>query len=254
MKSIVLCDDCAPERVLPLCEKYGLGIEIQGFYDPNGTGGAAAIIEKYKSLLPENIEKHLHAPFWDLCLGSANEKIKEVTRFYFDYGYEVAEKLGCESITVHQGYIPGTSWYGSWVKRSIAFWNEFFEAHPGSITVNMENLCELDPSTFIGVVDGFGGGRLAVNLDIGHAHCNSKVPVLQWIEELGDRIAYVHMHQNFGDKDSHLGLRDGNMPLKEVLEALEKHAPNAVWALENGLDYMEDSVAYLVELGYVKEK
>jgi len=60
--------------------------------------------------------------------------------------------------------------------------------------------------------------------------------------------------QNFGDKDSHLGLRDGNMPLKEALEALEKHAPNAVWALENGLDYMEDSVAYLVELGYIKEK
>ena len=34
MKELVVCDDGKPEFVLPLCEKYGAGIEIQGFHKP----------------------------------------------------------------------------------------------------------------------------------------------------------------------------------------------------------------------------
>ena len=28
MKSIVLCDNAEPEKVVPLCQEYGLGIEF----------------------------------------------------------------------------------------------------------------------------------------------------------------------------------------------------------------------------------
>lgn len=251
MKSIVLCDDANPEKVLPLCEKYHLGIEIQGFFDTNAIDETEKRLAMYKSVLPLNIEKHLHAPFWDLCLGSNNKKIVEVTRYFFDYAYKVAEELGCESITVHHGYVPNTSFPPKWIGRSIAFWEDFFKSHPGNIRMCMENQLEHDPSILISILDSCHSNRLAVNLDIGHAHCASELAVVEWIKQLNTRIKYVHLHQNYGKKDEHLGLRDGNMPLKEVLEALEKYAPDATWALECGIEVMEDSLILLSEYGYI---
>lgn len=252
MKSIVLCDSGKIEKVLPLCEKYHLGIELQGFYDTNIMDSTQERIAVHKAILPQNIEKHLLAPFWDLCLGSNNKKIAEVTRYFFDYAYKVAEELGCESVTVHHGYVPNTSFPPKWVSRSIGFWNDFFEAHPGSIKYNMENQLEQDPYTLISIIDSLQNDRLAVNLDIGHAHCASEVPVIDWIKQLNNRIRYVHIHQNNGKRDEHLGLTQGNMPMEEVLDALEKYSPNAIWALECNVEAMEESIEFLVKYGYIK--
>jgi len=247
MKRIVLCDNGKPEKVLPLCEKYGFGIEAQGFYNPNEIDKRNDVMAMYKSILPDGIKRYLHAPFWDLCLGSANEKIAEVTRFFFDYAYEIGDELGCTGITVHHGYVPGTSHPPNWIKRSVAYWESFFTAHLGTINMFMENQCEQNPETLVGIVDGYANGRLGVNLDIGHAHCNNALPVVQWIQQLGGRIQYVHLHQNNGTDDEHLGLRKGNLPILEALSALNKYAPDAVWALECNLDDMEESIAFLQE-------
>ena len=251
MKSIVLCDNGKPESILLLCEKYGFGIEIQGFYNPNETDNRNDIMAMYKDIVPSGMVKYLHAPFWDLCLGSANKKIVEVTRFYFDYAYEIAEGLGCLGITVHHGYVPGTSHPPNWIKRSVAFWDDFFNSHPGTIKMFMENQCERNPETLSGIIDGYPSDRLAVNLDIGHAHCNNPLPVIEWVKQLGSRIGYVHLHQNHGSEDEHLGLRKGNIPMAEVLNALSECAPDAVWALECGADDMEESIEFLCESGLV---
>ncbi len=251
MKSIVLCDDTAPARVLEVCEKYHLGIEIQGFYDPNVSTRRNELIAAYEAVLPNTIEKHLHAPFWDLCLASKTRKIAEVTRECFDEAYRTAEALDCRTMTVHQGFVPGTSFPEGWAKRSVEFWRSFLSDHPGNICICMENLLEQDPDSFLRTIDGLGSNRLAVNFDVGHAHCHSPLPVIEWIKQLNDRIHYVHLHQNNGIRDEHLGLAYGNMDLPAVLDALERYAPNAVWALECKLDHMEESVHVLQKLHYL---
>lgn len=178
--------------------------------------------------------------------------IADVTRHYFDYGYTIAEELACKSVTVHQGFVPGTSYASGWIKRGIPFWLSFFEIHLGSLEVNMENLCEKNPETLIGILDGVQNQRLSVNLDIGHAYCNSDLSVKEWIEQLGSRIHYVHIHQNNGIADRHWGLPMGNMPMENVLGALETYAPDAVCALECAPDDMEASLTYLAEMGYMR--
>ncbi len=75
--------------------------------------------------------------------------------------------------------------------------------------------------------------------------------VIDWIKQLNCRIKYVHIHQNNGINDEHLGLRYGNMPIKDILSALNEYSPEAVWALECKTDYMEDSISLLSELGYI---
>lgn len=251
MKSLVLCDNGRCDYVAPLCIKYGAGIEIQGFYNPNDCGAKDGIMDFYKKHLPEKIGKHFHAPFWDLCLGSANIKIRDVTRFYFDYALEIASELGCETITVHHGFVPNTSRPAGWIKRSSQFWNDFFASHNEDIVMCMENVCEQNPDVVIGLIDNAKNEKLGANLDIGHANCYSNTPVLNWIERLAGRIKYAHLHDNFGENDDHLALGKGSMDITEICNALNKYAPDAIWALESDPDGLEESVKYLKERGFV---
>jgi len=247
----VLCDSGKPEQVLPLCEKYGFGIEIQGFENPNEADNSPGLVKHYKSILPDGIDKYIHAPFWDLCPGSPNGKIAEVTRYYFDYAYEIAEDIGCKGIIVHHGFVPNTSNPANWISRSAVFWQSFFDAHPGDIAIHMENLCEKETQTLAAVAASCKNGRLSVNLDVGHAHCFSGIPATDWVKQLGEQIGYVHIHQNYGKSDEHLGLHKGNVPVKETLELLMEYAPDAVWALECGPADMEKSIEVLSKYGFI---
>jgi len=248
-----LCDNGKPENVLRLCAKHGLGIEYQSFAAPEDLHQADAKIAYHRAIAQKEIEKHLHAPYHDLCLGSRNPDIAEITRFYFDYAYRAARELGCGSITVHHGYVPSTSYPENWVRRAADFWKKFFEAHTGDLHIHMENQLEEDPDILLRLIDRVGDERLAVNLDIGHAHCHSRMEVKEWVRQLNGRIQYVHIHQNFGQRDEHLGLADGNIPLEVVLEALEQYAPNATWALECAVTKLEESVAWLKDKGYMND-
>jgi sugar phosphate isomerase/epimerase len=72
--------------------------------------------------------------------------------------------------------------------------------------------------------------------------------VLNWITTLGERITYVHLHDNDGSGDQHLPLGQGNLPLLEVLAALETHAPRAIWMIEAEATA---SLAWLAEHSYI---
>ena len=250
MKELVLCDDCYPEVVLPLCDKYNVGIEIQGFHNPAKVKDYDEIMQSYKKLLPDNISKYFHAPFADLCLASAAEKIVEATKFYFDYAYKAAVELDAKRITVHHGYVPGTSYLPNWIKRAVAFWKGYLVDK--QIAFDMENLLEYTGDPLKTIIDEVNDERLGLNLDIGHAYCNSKASVVEWIKLLGERIKYVHLHDNHGESDEHLGLAKGNMNVVEVLNALNEYAPNAVWALECKLEDMEESLIFLQQNGFIK--
>ena len=263
MKDIRLCDNAELERILPLCKENNLGIEVQGFYDPNliGTTEADKLSnDSLKILSGFNGGKSLHAPFWDLNLGSKNPAIKKITLDTFNYAYNVAKKLGCTEIVVHNGFVLNTSYYNGWVKNAVAFWQEFFKDKDDSITMMIENQGEEDSEVLKMEVDAVNDPRLKVCLDIGHANANSNMSVSDWIVSLGDRIGYLHLHNNHGKvagrpsfmNDEHLGLTDGTIDIADTLALLEQHCPNAIWNIECKLEYIEDAVDTLRSLGYIK--
>ena len=261
MKEIRLCDDAHPERILQLCQENILGIEIQGFYNPNmiGTEETKIKLNEYKELLKHfNGGKSLHAPFWDLNLGSKNQDVKAATMKAFNYAYAVAKELGCTEIVVHNGFMPNTSFYEGWVRNATAFWQEFFSDKDDSITMMIENQGEEDSEVIKMEIDSVNDPRLKVCLDIGHAHANSIMSVEEWITTLGDRIGYLHLHNNHGKvlgrpsfkNDEHLGLDMGTIDIARVFELLEQYSPNAIWNIECKLDYIDKSVDIVNNLGY----
>ena len=226
-----------------LCRQYGYGIEIQPFLDPG-------MVEVHQKVLGDLFPRALHGPFGDLCAGSYDPKIRTVTRDRFELACRFARELNSPDIILHHGYVPGTSPPPSWVPRCVAFWQDFLQDKEQSFKFHIENMLEWDAVLLAEVIDGINDHRVDVCLDIGHCHCNSREAPLQWIERLGTRIGWVHLHNNHGETDEHLALDQGTIPMGDVCRTLLDHAPDAVWSLESFDEELPASIEWIKANGY----
>lgn len=244
MKNIVITDNCNPKFAYNLSKKYNLGIEVQSFHDPYILETNPNLKTTYKELFKNfNYSKSIHAPFWELNLGSKMREITEVTIKMFDFTYTIAKELGCTDIIVHNGYIPNTSWESAWIERASEKWISFLESR-NDINFYIENQFELNSSIICKLVDKVNLSNFKACLDIGHVNAHSEESLINWIENLGNRIGYVHLHNNNGKIDEHNGLDKGSIEISSVLENLENHSPNAIWCLETCESDIESS--YLI--------
>lgn len=252
MREIRLCDDCQKDLAAGLCIKNGLGIEIQSFHDPY-LENQDALIQAYQALLAQiKGGKSLHAPFWELNTGTKMRGVRNETMEMFQSAYRIAAKLGCTEMVVHNGYIPGTSPYGAWACRSAEFWADFFQDKDDSITVCLENQFEADSEILRLTIDAVNDRRLKACLDVGHANANAVMPAAEWITTLGERIHYLHLHNNHGaqpgkehNRDEHLGLADGTLDMRKLLRLAERVCPRAIWAIECGANDLPASIRWL---------
>lgn len=244
-----VCDNGEIKKAIDIGEKYNCGIEIQAFSIPeNNTEENISI---HKDLLKNISSIALHGPFRDLCPGSPDPMIREVTRERLEQGFACALRLNASHVIYHHGYVPNTSYYSGWLKRSIAFWQDFLENKPIEINFHIENLLEHDANLISDLLEGISRQNIDICLDIGHAHSLSKISIINWIEHLKKKIGYVHLHDNHREKDEHIGLGKGNIPLVEVLTLLKEYSPNALWALEANMNDMDDSILWLKENGFM---
>jgi len=253
MRTLLLCDGGKVVETAQFCQTDQLGIEVQAFVRP-------VALED-----PEQLAYHqthvagiaplaMHAPFGDLCPGSFDPMVREVARVRLEQAYQIAEYLEVEHLVMHHGYVPHTSARANWITRSAAFWQAFCADKQSTMQFHLENLLELEPTIIADVIAAIDLPNVTINLDIGHAHCNSTTPVLTWIEALGDRIGYVHLHDNHGETDEHLGFGQGTIPFDEVCHALNACAPNAVWAIEAEGDGIAASLHWLQEHGFTPRR
>jgi sugar phosphate isomerase/epimerase len=250
MKELLICDDGNIAAAVPLCTKYGIGIELQAFYDPGLIKTDEEAIGKHRDATRRIQPRSLHGCFGDLNPGSFDAMVRDVAMNRFELSYSNASQIGVNHLVLHHGYVPHTSPPDRWLQRSIAFWRCFLENKDDAIRIHVENMLELEPRQLADFVDGLDSDKVDLNLDIGHVYCNGKGDPIEWIRQLDRRIGYVHLHDNNGMEDEHLTLGKGKIPLKEVLVALEEVVPGASWAIESVMAEMEKSIEWLIINGF----
>lgn len=249
MIQIILCDDSELEKVATIAKKKNFGLEFQSFHSQKNYLNKNIAIHK-KQL--EGIKPiFMHGIFPDLNPGTTDPDLRKIAKKRFNQTYKVARELNATGIVYHVGYVPGTGYPPNWAKRSIAFWEEFLKGKSKKVNFYIENMLEHTPDMLYDIIGGLNRDNVKVCLDLGHAHCYSKTSVLKWIEKLQDKIGYVHIHDNNGLKDEHIGIGKGNIPMKRVLNALKKYAPNAKWALEVNPKDMNQTLKWLEENKYI---
>ena len=176
-----------------------------------------------------------HAPFIDLNPGSAERLIREATRRRFEQVLAAADILRPDVIVFHPGY---DKWrYGEsqdkWLAHSIDAWRWVLERTEkiGTI-VAVENIFEEEPSTLRALFEAMNHPRLRHCFDVGHWNLFHKVGMEEWFAEVGTYIAEAHIHDNFGTRDDHLPVGEGQIDFDLFFSLMARYAPDAAWTIE----------------------
>ena len=253
--TILVADWASFEQVLPIAVDHNLGLEIQEFTRPENIDDPDVwieiIMERTKSLPVLSI----HGPFAELIPASMDPLVKHVAERRFQQAYDIAQKTGAEHLILHSGYFPKTYPREKWIQNSYGFWLDFLKDKPKPGLIHIENVYEDDFSmlkeTIDMINDAYNDEMLTLCLDIGHVNANSTHSLEEWIQGLGNRIRYAHLHNNGGILDDHWRFDRGTIDFQSVLEYLQRNSPNAAWSVETIGDDIEPSLLWLQARGYL---
>lgn len=169
-------------------------------------------------------------------------------RHVYDRAYTWAEMHGVCGIVFHSGFVPERHQAACWLDDSATFWRTFLADRSSSIMVYMENMVDRDPMLLAELCDLVNDSRLRICLDVGHAHCNSPIPVTSWLDCLGNRIGHMHLHNNDGQADRHWALDRGTLDMDLVLQTVKRHGLETCFTLE--CDHVA-SLNWLDKYGYI---
>ena len=210
--------------------EFGLGVELAQFCLAENMDKTQPDVQASLDAALEVPHRVLHAPFAELCPAAIDPLVRAVTRRRFLQAAALAKRYGAEKMVVHSGFIP-LVYYPEWfAPQSAAFWREFLNDVDG-LTLCVENVMETSPDALRQIVEQVNDSRLRICLDVGHAFCQSG-DLAPWLDALAPYISHVHLHNNHGSFDEHLGLPDGTLDMAAVIRQLEALAPQATYTLE----------------------
>ena len=202
-----------------VARQYGLGIEIAEFCTAWNMDRELPAVEKtLKETLTGVSRRVLHGPFNELFPCAIDPKARQLAAVRFSQAAALAQAYGAGKLVLHGGFNP-QMYYPQWyVEQSVLFWKDFLETLPEGLTVCVENVLEPTPDMLLDILRGVDDLRLRLCLDVGHVNAYSKIPAKTWIEESGEYLSHLHIHNNDGTWDTHNALYEGTLPIRELLD------------------------------------
>lgn len=210
--------------------EFGLGVELAQFCLAENMDKTPPDVQASLDAALQVPRRVLHAPFAELCPAAIDPLVRAVTRRRFLQAAALAKRYGAEKMVVHSGFIP-LVYYPEWfAPQSAAFWREFLNDVDG-LTLCVENVMETSPDALRQIAEQVNDPRLRICFDVGHAFCQGG-ELAPWLDALAPYSSHVHLHNNHGTFDEHLGLPDGTLDIAAVIRQLEALAPQATYTLE----------------------
>ena len=221
------------EEIAELIRHYKVGVESIEFSISENLDHLDDCLASYEKRLCQmkcdNLA--LHGPFLDLNPAAFDSMIQKTTMHRFEQCYEAARVLGAKKIIYHSCYNPTVYFLEGWAPRVVDFFERFLENKSEDIEILMEYVMDPVPEPIAEIAEQISHPAFGLCLDVGHANCFSKISGEQWIDMLNSHIRHVHLHDNIGDRDSHLPLGKGTVP-KEKLFAWLKSQTNVSCTIE----------------------
>jgi sugar phosphate isomerase/epimerase len=195
------------------------------------------LIRRLAAMSKNGVDFSIHAPFFEMNLGSYQPEIRKFSRKKAKTSIDIACALGANPVVMHPGY---TFWMDKIKDVAEKSWEFFIAdmkwllsyANKRNITIALESI----PMHFFFFYDLPEITRLrevlpdlGMTLDIGHAYVakvakKMKDPenaIMEDLKGLGmHNVNHVHLHNNRGKKDDHL-FPDGNIDIKGFLRFLK---------------------------------
>ncbi|MBI5930282.1 MAG: sugar phosphate isomerase/epimerase [Chloroflexi bacterium] len=240
------------ENCLALAATHGIGLEIQSFAFPPllNDDEWEGMVAKYANQLQSfSGTVALHGAFMDMAPGSPDKSFLDVTRQRTLRDFEIAHRLNTKIVNFHANFIAtihNDDYREGWTKRMVEFYKPIArEAEKMGLCVVLENMWEFDPSIIRRVLEEVGSSALAACLDIGHSQLFSHLLLEDWLQDLNDWIAHIHINNNYGEIDEHLALDDGVLDYEKILPRLAElpRTPTIVLEIER-IEDIEHSLSF----------
>lgn len=237
-------------ETLKICR---IGVEIDHFCSAENMDSPnfAKINDEVEKTIESVPAAIMHAPFNELYPAAIDPLALELAYKRLNQAYFIAQGYGIDRMVVHSGYLPLVHFKVWHEARSIEFWHKFMEDKGENFRIYVENVLEEEPHMMAELFEKINDPRIKMCFDTGHANCQSRLTLAEWVEVIGPYIGHVHLHNNFGQSDQHLPPWDGSAPMKTVVKAIERVAPETTLTLE-----CKDSLGaynWLVDNKFVKE-
>ncbi len=188
-----------------------------------------------RTLEGEGLNCTVHAPFTDVSPGAVDRRVRQVSVDRLLSAIDISALFSARSMVFHTG----------WERKIYAdvqdAWMEnFFEsmekilahADKSGVPVMLENVFELTTDLHRQIFDRFPKGMPGFCLDAGHAYAFSKIPLSSWLDDLGQRIGHLHLHDNNGASDEHLAPGAGIVDFDLLFSWIAREGKHPVMTLE----------------------
>ena len=215
-----------------VAREYGFGLEIAEYCTAwNMDEKFAAVDGVVKKKMDGISASTLHAPYNELFPCAIDKMARELAAYRYRQAISLAKRYGSQKVVIHGGY-NGRIYYPVWyVDQSIVFWKDFLKEDPG-VEIVLENVFETEPQWLLDIVQGVDHPRLKMCLDVGHVNAYSPISVMEWLDACAPVLSHFHVHNNDGTQDQHSQLDQGQIPMTELLQGIDRFCPRATVALE----------------------
>ncbi|MFH1091939.1 MAG: sugar phosphate isomerase/epimerase family protein [Pseudomonadota bacterium] len=194
-----------------------------------------------------------HGPFLDLSPGALDPDILKTTRERYARSLELAALFQPEHIVFHAFYERRRhlTYREKWLEVSLETWRPLaVRARRLGIRLVLENVYEEGPEEIEPLLSALAPEGVGLCFDIGHAVSFGRSDPLKWLEALWPCLAVLHLHDNNGEFDQHLGLGRGTIDFPAFFSWLAEHGvrPAAVTLEPHQEDQLWVSVAELADL------
>ncbi|MBC7126931.1 MAG: sugar phosphate isomerase/epimerase family protein [Candidatus Methanosuratincola petrocarbonis] len=175
----------------------------------------------------------IHAPIIDLNIASANERVRRLSTQIVKESIDHARELGALLVVVHPGSFPPDGrgdQEAHWRLNSESLSEISAHAAREGVPVCLENmpagtrLFFQTPQDFLRLSEE--GLDFGVALDVGHA--NTRGLLEEFLALLRGRIRHLHLHDNMGDRDTHLPVGRGTVDWNLLKRAIDISSVTAV--------------------------
>jgi len=200
----------------------------------------------------------VHLPFLDIDPCDLDEAKAASARTDLKRGAELARLYGAAHMIGHPYYRPRKEGRekddagGRWMEMGLLAWPEIPAI--GNAPLFLENTYERDPAAIAALVDALGakGPGFGVCFDVGHWHSFAGYKEARdldlWLDAFGPFAVHLHLHDNNGSSDQHLGLGRGSVPFAELFTRLAARGKTVTATLEpHDVKAFSSSITWLLD-------
>jgi sugar phosphate isomerase/epimerase len=200
-----------------------------------------------------NIEYSVHAPFADINIASPSKPLLKAMLKRMKTSITLARELNAYAWVFHPGiktgissFYPGMDWLRNLktTRLLVKIASEY------GVKIVIENVPEPFPFLMKSVEDftrfyAEVDEEIGLVLDIGHASLNGQIE--RFLTTFKDRIVHMHLSDNDGKEDQHLGVGRGTIDWEKTADLMRRISYDRVAVIES-VERIEESKQKLKEL------